>query len=114
MTTRDIGEVGGGDAERNPCSAGVPPAPREGRDCNSICDMFVLAAEIAAGDARRATLVSVAETRAIAKLCAHACLVVNAAALLLQASDQGAPKETLAEFMRLLADAARPFMAPPQ
>ncbi len=109
----DIGEVGGGEAERHPATGRGLPASRRRRDCNSIHDMFLLAAEIASGDARRATLVSVDETRALAKLCLHACLVVNAASLLLQASDQGASKETLAEFMGLLADATRPFMASP-
>lgn len=103
-----VSDVGGGEAERNPTGGNL--SGRKMRNLNNIHEVMVLACEIADGDTRRASLVSIDEIRAVAMLAAHASLVVHAAAVLLDASDNDLPKEHLAELMKLLAQAVRPFM----
>lgn len=101
-------DVGRGESERNPTGGVV--SGRKMRDLNNIHQVMILASEIADGDTRRASLVSIDEIRAVARLAAYSAIVVHAAAMLLQASDDDLPKEHIAEIMKLLAECTRPFM----
>lgn len=104
-------EIGGGEAERNPLGGKI--TGRRQRDLNSITEVMTLAGEIARGDLRRATLASTDEVRAIAKLAAMSSLVMAKAAALVVASDAG-NQALVAERMRDLTAATRPFMGMPQ
>ena len=80
------------------------------RDVGDIGETMLLAVEIAEGDARRASLVSLDELRALATLAACASVVAGAAAALFAGSDAGAAPAELKQRMRDLAEATRPFM----
>jgi hypothetical protein len=83
------------------------------RDLDDVRQVMMLAAEIADGDARRASLVSLDELRAIARLAALASIVVGEACAMFGASDAGAPAAGMKEALRDLAAVARPFMGMP-
>jgi hypothetical protein len=77
------------------------------RDLDSIFDVWTLARDVADGNARRAMMLSVAETRAIAQLASGAAEIVNLACLVVEASDARAPKAELKRRLEALCNATR-------
>ncbi len=65
------------------------PKGRALRDLSDMGEVFLLAYEIAEGDARRASLLSIAEVRAVADFAATAGIVMSTAIALVEASDAG-------------------------
>lgn len=82
------------------------------RDVNDINRIFMLAAEVAEGDVRDVTGLSVAEIVAIAQVCAMSALVVHASARLFTRSDDIAEgkERRLVLYLKELAKATTPFM----
>jgi hypothetical protein len=76
------------------------------RDLANAGEVFVLATEIADSDARRATMLSLDEIRAIAALAASAGVILHSALMLLDASDRGDANETR-ERLTALCNATR-------
>jgi hypothetical protein len=69
--------------------------------------VFLLATEIAEGSSRRATLLSIEETRAIANLAAGAGVILHLAIELVAASDSGADQRLVGAHLEALCNATR-------
>jgi hypothetical protein len=74
------------------------------RDLDNTGEVFLLATEIADGNSRRASLLSIHESRAIASFAAGAGVILHLAIELVDASDRNAaPKEIRARLQALCA-----------
>lgn len=77
------------------------------RDLANTGDVFELATEIADGTARRVSLVSVDEMRAIANLAAGAGIILHLVVELVHASDSGAGADRVRAQLEALCNATR-------
>lgn len=84
-----------------------PKSGRELRDLSNMGEVFLLALAIADADARRITLLSIEESRAIAELAAKAGAVMVHAIALVAASDAGEPKHAMRQHLDALCKATR-------
>jgi hypothetical protein len=80
---------------------------RRMRDLTDTGQVFLLAAEIAESNARRASLLSMDEVRAIAGLAAGASVVLHEALLLVEASDSDASAADIKSRLEALCNATR-------
>ncbi|MGH6887960.1 MAG: hypothetical protein ACREHF_01985 [Rhizomicrobium sp.] len=81
-----------------------------GRRIRNLADtgeVFALAAGVAAGNTRRATMLSLDECRAIAQLAAGAGVILHLAIELVAASDDGAAPEDVRARLEALCNATR-------
>jgi hypothetical protein len=81
------------------------------RDLEDTGEVFMLAAEIAEGNARRASLLSLDEARAIARLAAAASVILHLAIELVAASDKPEPAAEIAARLEALCNATRALTA---
>jgi hypothetical protein len=80
---------------------------RKLRNLDDVGEVFLLATEIAEGNARRAGLLSIAESRAIAEFAAGAGVILHLALELVDASDRAAPAAEVKARLAALCTATR-------
>lgn len=85
----------------------APPQGRLVRNLDDAGEIYLLALEIAAGSARRASLLSIEEMRAIAIFAANAAEVLGQAIALVESSDACAPQEELRDRLHSLCTVTR-------
>jgi hypothetical protein len=77
------------------------------RDLSNTGEVFLLASEIAEGNSRRASMLSMDETRAIARLATGASIILHHAILLVAASDAPASADEIKARLEELCAATR-------
>jgi hypothetical protein len=103
----ELTELGG--REPKPSRVGQAPG-RPQYDLDSIADVMRLARDVVTGGKYRATLLSIDETMALAKLGTVLSDPAEAACALMHHSDAGADKKTMSALLRNLAEMTRPIM----